>query len=100
MKVSFFPSYLDDRHDVGSGFWELGHIHIEVIQPVPLSPLEDKVATFPYGMDATKVSSRVQGGIWGFGDGELWDGRRQTTPFETRRFQRGIGSTSTVDGHI
>lgn len=101
MKGGRDRNYLDDRHHIGSGNSKLGHIHIEMVELVPFSLSQDNVAAIPNGMDAAKVSSRIQRGIGRSGDRELWNRGGQTTcSLEAGGFQRDIRGPGTGGGDV
>lgn len=94
-------AHLNDGHDVGSCSSKLGHIDGEMVQLVSLGPLVDETTTSAHGMDAAKIGCWIQGGIWRFGDGQLWDRSRKTTAsFVAGGFQGGIRGASRVDRDI
>lgn len=90
--------YFDDGHDIRRGGFELGHIHIEMVQSVALRLGQDDIALLAHSMNAPEVGGGVQGRTGGFGNGHFGDGGRETAPFVTRGSQRGIGGTGTVGG--
>lgn len=67
-------------------------------QLVFLGLVEDNGAPLADGVDAPEVGGGIQGGIWGFGDGQLGDGDGQAAPLDAGRLERGIGGAAAVQG--